>query len=84
MMNNLSNRVDAGNICFGLNRKTDEQSLALFLQLFSQQELLETLIPRLDDKEITTLVDQLSLIMRKHLQEGEYHELFLHDPDHHH
>ena len=71
-------------ICFGLNRQTDERSLAVFLQLFSRDELLQALIPRLADEEIIQLVDQLTAVLRKHLQEAEYHELFLGDPDHHH
>ncbi|MCI5144483.1 MAG: hypothetical protein D3923_02920 [Candidatus Electrothrix sp. AR3] len=71
-------------ICFGLDRQTDEQSLALFLRLFNQEELLLTLIPRLEDQEISQLVDQLSGILHHHLEEKEYHELFLGDPDHHH
>jgi hypothetical protein len=71
-------------ICFGLNRETDEQSLALFLRLFGQDELIQTLIPRMTDREIIELVEYLTGLMRNHLQEREYHELFLNDPHHHH
>ncbi len=71
-------------ICFGLNRKTDEQSLVAFLRLFSREELLQALIPRLDDAEIIELVDSLTGILRNHLEEKEYHELFLGDYKHHH
>jgi TorA maturation chaperone TorD len=84
-MNNRRDReLNFQDICFGLNRETDEQSLALFLKLFSRDELLQALIPRLDEDEIITLVDQLTGILRKHLQEKEYHELFLGDREHHH
>jgi len=76
--------LDFQDICFGLNRKTDERSLAIFLKLFSRDELLQALVPRLEDDEITGLVDQLTVVLRNHLQENEYHELFLGDPDHHH
>ena len=75
---------DFRKICFGLNRQTDEQSLAVFLRLFSRESFLQTLIPRLSDDEIIGLVDQLTLVLRNHLQEEEYHELFLDDPDYHH
>ncbi|MGR0481090.1 MAG: hypothetical protein ACTFAL_06700 [Candidatus Electronema sp. V4] len=71
-------------ICFGLSRELDEQSLALFLRLFSREELLRTLIPRLTEEEISSLVDKLTGILRRHLTEKEYHELFLGDYDHHH
>jgi hypothetical protein len=75
---------DFQKICFGLNRQTDEKSLAIFLRLFSRDALLQALVPRLSDEEIIALVDQLTNVLRNHLQEGEYHELFLDDPDHHH
>ena len=71
-------------ICFGLNRELDEQSLALFLRLFSQDKLLEALIPRLEEEEITGLVQQITTLLHKHLAEKEYHELFLGDKDHSH
>ena len=84
-MNKQAGRdINFQEICFGLNRETDERSLALFLQLFSRGELLQTLIPRLEDDEIILLVDQLTAVLRNHLQEDEYHELFLGDTDHHH
>ena len=76
--------IDFQEICFGLNRETDERSMAIFLKLFSRDELLQTLIPRLGDDEIIQLVDQLTAVLRNHLQEEEYHEIFLGDPDHHH
>ena len=71
-------------ICFGLNRELDEQSLALFLHLFSKDELLATLIPRLKENEIMGLVQQLTELLHKHLAEKEYHEIFLGDEEHSH
>jgi hypothetical protein len=76
--------IPADEICFGLNRELDERSLALFLRLFGQKQLLDALIPRLQDEEIEQVVDLLTRLMRNHLQEKEYHELFLDDHDHHH
>ncbi len=75
---------EASEICFGLDRLTDEHSLALFLKLFSRDQLLATLIPRLDDVEIEQTINMLTGLMRNHLQENEYHELFLDDHGHHH
>ncbi len=83
-MSNIPPGIDAREICFGLSRETDEYSLALFLQLFSQKQLLRALIPRMNDQEIAAVVDQLSGVLRNHLTEKEYHELFLNDHDHHH
>ncbi len=66
-------------ICIGLNRDTDERSLQIFLDRFSDVPLIETLIPRLSDKEIINLFDQLSGLLHRHLSHQEYHSLFLKD-----
>ncbi len=69
----------ATSICFGMNRDLDEQSLVTFLQRATSDELLDTLIPRLAEDEVAKVVDFLTGLMRKHLSEQEYHQLFLDD-----
>lgn len=64
-------------ICFGLNRQTDETSLGLFLKKIGEDQMLHTLVPRLEDAEITTILDLFSGLMKKHLTKQEYHQLFL-------
>jgi len=64
-------------ICFGLDRATDERSLAAFLARFASRRLLDTLAPRLEEAEIAAMVDYLGRIMKKHLSHREYHQLFL-------
>lgn len=64
-------------ICFGLNRTTDEQSLSVFLKLFSKDQLLDTLLPRLNEEEIEEVIELLTRLMHNHLQKNEYHRLFL-------
>ena len=64
-------------ISFGFDRATDERSLALFLSCFAEQQLLDTLLPRLADEEILQVVDFITGLMQKHLSEEEYHKLFL-------
>lgn len=66
-------------ICFGINRETDERSLAAFVQRFSDPALLEVLIPRMANTDITATLDFLTRLMRSHLTEKEYHSLFLLD-----
>ena len=73
----LKENFDPTAICFGLNRETDERSLAAFLLLFTEAPMLETLIPRLSDDEISEVVDFLTRLMKRHLLENEYHSLFL-------
>jgi len=72
----------AAAISFGWDRATDERSCQAFVQRFSSHGLLSVLTPRLTDQELTTLIDHLSGLMKKHLSEGEYHRLFLRDSTH--
>lgn len=69
---------------FGLDRATDEQSLAAFLKQFSDDRLLGVLVPRMSETEIHQVVDLLTGIMRHHLSSEEYHSLFLGEDHHHH
>ncbi|MDZ7640583.1 MAG: hypothetical protein U5J62_00910 [Desulfurivibrio sp.] len=71
----------AASICFGLDRRTDEQSLHALLLRLSRPPLLATLIPRLNEQEIAQLVELTGGLLHKHLSHREYHQLFLDDPD---
>lgn len=76
-----------GMVAFGFSREVDEKSLMFYLQKFSDDKLLEKLVPRLTDAEIDELFNLMSRLMRQHLADGEYHALFLKDGthgDHHH
>ncbi len=66
-----------GFIGFGLDRKTDEASLIVYLQKFSDDELMNILINRLSQEEILEIFDLLSRILKRHLSEREYHKYFL-------
>ena len=66
-----------GLVGFGLDRQTDEDTLVYYLQKFSDDTLMKTLIKRLTETELTTLFDTLSTFLGSHLNEEEYHELFL-------
>lgn len=69
--------TDAYAIVFGFDRASDEHSFKLFLQQFVDKKLMGTLLPRMQDEDISATVDFLTGIMRKHLTEKEYHSLFL-------
>lgn len=73
----MDNELDPNAICFGLNRQTDEKSLQYFIRTFARPELLEVLVPRMTDAEISALLDDLSSLMARHFKEKEYHSLFL-------
>ncbi len=70
---------DLGEICFGLNRETDEKSLILFLRQFAGNELLTTLVARMSDDDINATLDFVTNLMYKYLKEKEYHRLFLNE-----
>jgi len=73
-----------GMVAFGLSREVDEKSLIYYLQKFSDDDLVKTLVPRLTDEEINRLFELMSQLMRKYFTDEEYHEYFLKDPGHHH
>jgi hypothetical protein len=68
-----------GLVGFGFDRETDEKSLMVYLQKFSDDALLAALVPRLSEPEILDLFERISLLLKKYLQEAEYHRLFLKD-----
>lgn len=75
-MNNPQSLLPTDQICFGLDRAHDEASLAALLQRCARPELLAVLIPRLSDREITAILDFYTTLLRKHLQDDEYHRHF--------
>ncbi len=70
-----------GLVGFGFSREVDEKSLIFYLQKFSEDDLVEVLVPRLSDDEINQLFELMGKLMRNHLTDKEYHELFLKDDE---
>ncbi|MEW6185660.1 MAG: cytoplasmic protein [Thermodesulfobacteriota bacterium] len=68
-----------GLVGFGLDRETDEKSLMVYLQKFSDDAFLEALVPRLNAVEIEEIIGLIHRLLKTHLQENEYHHLFLKD-----
>ena len=66
-----------GFLGFGYDRKTDEKTIMYYLQKFSDDRHLETIIPRLAEDELNRLFEMLSNLMKNHLSDDEYHNLFL-------
>ncbi len=64
---------------YGLNRDTDEETIMFYLQKFSEDTFLKTLIPRLSDNELEEIYLFINNTLKKHLSEDEYHSLFLKD-----
>jgi hypothetical protein len=68
-----------GLVGFGMDRKTDEYTIQYYLQKFSDDKLMENLIGKLSDKELSEIFFIITTLMKKHLSEEEYHRLFLKD-----
>jgi hypothetical protein len=68
-----------GLVGYGLDRPTDEKTLMVYLQKFSDDALMGTLLPRMSGVELSELFDLMNRLMRRHLNEEEYHRLFLKD-----
>lgn len=69
----------SGLVGFGLDRRTDEDTVVYYLQKFSDDALMTVLKGRLSDAELAELFMTLSRLLCKHLSEREYHHLFLKD-----
>ena len=64
-------------LALGLDRETDEATLASYLQMFSDDHVLKTLLPRMTNEEIEALFLEITQVLKKHFSKDEYHTLFL-------
>jgi membrane-bound lytic murein transglycosylase MltF len=62
---------------FGLNRVTDENTVIYYLQKFSDDALMAAMRERFSNDDLKALFELMSELLRKHLDEAEYHRLFL-------
>lgn len=66
-----------GLIGFGFDRTTDEATIKVYLQKFSDDDLLKAIVPRLTDQELSQVFDLISQLLAQRLSKDEYEELFL-------
>ena len=66
-----------GFLGYGMDRKTDENTLHVFLQKFADDDLMKTILTRMSDDDMAEVFEVISKMLKKHLSEPEYHELFL-------
>lgn len=64
---------------FGMNRKTDEETIMFYLQKFSEDTFMTHFVPRLNDMELSEIYDLIHRLLKRHVSEDEYHALFLKD-----
>lgn len=68
-----------GFLGFGLDRKSDENTVQVYLQKFSDDRLMGILLQRMTDEDLEELFEVTGKMLRKYLTEPEYHHLFLKD-----
>jgi hypothetical protein len=66
-----------GLVGFGADRKTDENTVIYYLQKFSDDKFMQTIMPRLSDDELQEIFDLINRILKNYLKHTEYHDLFL-------
>ena len=64
---------------YGFDRQTDENTIVYYLQKFSDDALIQTMVKRMSDQELKDTFEFVSALMQRHLSEAEYHRLFLKD-----
>ncbi|MGD2096305.1 MAG: cytoplasmic protein [Desulfobacterales bacterium] len=66
-----------GLVGFGADRQTDEHTVAYYLQKFSDDLLMKTLLKRLSNDELSEIFNLITRLLKEHLGDTEYHDLFL-------
>lgn len=64
---------------YGMDRPTNENTVQIYLQKFSDDRLMETILKRMTDEDLTQLFNITSRMLKIYLSEPEYHQLFLKD-----
>jgi TorA maturation chaperone TorD len=66
-----------GPLAEGFDHETDLATLQVYLQKFSDDQLMAKLLPRLENEEISQLFRVIGQTLSRHLSREEYHRLFL-------
>ena len=72
-----------GMIGFGFDRQHDENTIICYLQMFSDDTLMQELTKKMTDDELEEIFNLITRTLKKHLTEPEYHDLFLKEDDPH-
>jgi hypothetical protein len=70
-----------GLVGFGLDRQTDEATLTWYLQKFSDDSHMALIRERLSGEDMSALLDLLGGLLKKYLNDQEYHNVFLKDEE---
>jgi hypothetical protein len=70
-----------GFVGYGLDRQSNENTVRVYLQKFSDDDLMKTILKRMTDNDLTEVFELTSKMLKRYLSEPEYHELFLKDEE---
>lgn len=70
-----------GLVGYGYDRKNNENTLAYYLQKFSDDEHVKLILGRMSDGDMERLYDNICGLLKKYLEEEEYHRIFLKDDE---
>ena len=68
-----------GFVGFGYDRSTNENTIIYYLQKFSDDTLMKTIVKKLSDEDLEQVFDMITGLLKKYLKDSEYHALFLKD-----
>lgn len=66
-----------GLVGFGSDRETNENTVIYYLQKFSDDQLMRTIIKRMTDEELFETFSLITRLLKTHLNDSEYHQIFL-------
>jgi len=66
-----------GILGYGLDRESNEDTVQVYLQKFSDDHLMKIILKRMTDEDLDEVFEITSKMLKKHLTEPEYHQLFL-------
>jgi hypothetical protein len=66
-----------GLVGFGYDREVNERTLAYYLQKFSDDEHAALILSRMSDEDMEELFNLLGRLLKRYLNEKEYHKKFL-------
>ena len=66
-----------GFLGYGLDRQSNEDTVRVYLQKFSDDALMDTILKRVTDDDLAEVFELIGKMLRKYLSGPEYHQLFL-------
>ena len=70
-----------GFLGYGMDRQSDENTVQIYLQKFSDDHLMKKILKRMADEDLADVFEVISKMLKKYLTEPEYHKLFLKDEE---